>query len=330
MDVAAAAVASAPINLTASVSGNTVSLAWAPPAVQDLAVSSYVVDAGSTPDFSAPNLASFDTRSTSTSLTVPGVPAGTYYVRVRAGNALGLGPPSNEVAVVVGGMAANVCPGPPRSLTATRSATGLVTLVWLAPGFGTVHSYLVEAGSSTGLSDIARVNVAGTGVSFPSSTVPSGVYYLRVSAQTAGCPISAPSNEVRLVVPGPTGGNPEITLTLSYSCGPCTGDPDNYSLNVACVGGRCTTFRTSNPFRSNVITGRLRLAPGTYETEVVARNSTWNLTITSAPGGGVEPGSFVLLYPPTASALSFGRCGITGRTPEAVFTFRVRVGGPVC
>jgi hypothetical protein len=326
--VISAPVASAPLNLTASISGNTVMLAWVAPATQDAPVTSYAIEVGSAPNFAVPNLANINTDGAATGLTAPGVPAGTYYVRVRARNALGLGSPSNEVQVVVGG-SPGLCPGAPRSLTVTRTASA-VTLTWLPPLAGIVQSYLVEAGSAPGLGDRARVNVGTAGVTFPAATVPVGTYYIRVYAQTTGCPTSPPSNEAQLVVPGATGGNPTVTLRLSYTCSPCVGDPDNYALNVACVRGRCSIFRTSNPFRSpNVITASLRLAPGTHETEVVVRNpaAPWNLTITGTPGGGVEPGSFVLLDPPGA-ALSFGPCSVSGRTPEAVFTFRVRLGGP--
>jgi len=93
---ASVALPGTPLNLTASVSGATVSLAWAAPASGG-APASYVLEAGS-----APGLADIAVAPVAgTGIVVPGVPAGRYFVRVRAVNAAGSGPPTTDVAVVV-------------------------------------------------------------------------------------------------------------------------------------------------------------------------------------------------------------------------------------
>ena len=85
----------APTNLAASVSGSTVSLTWTAPAG---AVTSYVLEAGT-----AAGLANLGTLSigATPSLVIPGVPAGTYVLRVRAVTSAGSGAPSADVVVVV-------------------------------------------------------------------------------------------------------------------------------------------------------------------------------------------------------------------------------------
>src|SRR5438874_8853098 len=85
--------AAAPGNLTATASGSSVALAWTAPDSGEL-VQSYVIEAGSSPG--GINLANFSTGSTATTYSASGVPAGSYYVRVRARTASGVGPPSNE------------------------------------------------------------------------------------------------------------------------------------------------------------------------------------------------------------------------------------------
>jgi hypothetical protein len=88
---------SAPINLTAIVTGSSVQLQWTPPSDGD--VSEYRLEAGTFPG--ASNVGTLILPPTP-SYHVAGVPDGRYYVRVRAANAAGVGPPSNEVEVIVG------------------------------------------------------------------------------------------------------------------------------------------------------------------------------------------------------------------------------------
>jgi hypothetical protein len=90
------AVPGQPQSLTASVSGRTVALSWLPPGAGG-APASYVVEAGSAPGLA--NLATVPVIGTS--FVAPGVPPGTYYVRVRAVNATGPGAPTADVTIVV-------------------------------------------------------------------------------------------------------------------------------------------------------------------------------------------------------------------------------------
>ena len=84
-------------------SGPTVTLSWSAPATG--LPTSYTLEAAATPGGPAA-LANFNTGSTQTSLVVPNVPPGTYFVRVRGVGASGPGPTSNEIALTVGATAA--------------------------------------------------------------------------------------------------------------------------------------------------------------------------------------------------------------------------------
>ena len=158
--ISAAAVSAAPTALTQSVSGTAVTLTWTALSSGDPATS-YLVEAGSASGLS--NLASFDTGSAATTLTVTSVPAGTYFVRVRGTNASGISGASNEVIVTVSGGSVP-CAGAPYAPTGlTGSATGsTVTLAWTAPsGACAAASYIIEAGATAGASTLANFEPHG-------------------------------------------------------------------------------------------------------------------------------------------------------------------------
>jgi len=158
---------------------------------------SYVIEAASAPGGPA-NLANFNTGNALTTLIVPDVPAGTYYIRIRAVSSCGTSAPSSELQLIVSVANASSCPSAPRSLQSSVSAS-TVTFTWLAPTTGTATSYVVQAGTQPGLADLANFDTGSTALTLVSSNVPAGSYYVRVYAKNT-CGLSASSNEVLTVV----------------------------------------------------------------------------------------------------------------------------------
>jgi hypothetical protein len=179
----------APGNLSAAVTGTTVVLNWNAPSTGG-PVTNYVVEAGSAPGLA--NLAVSATAGAQTSMAFSGVPFGTYYVRVRAQNALGSGGPSNEITVAV------ICPLPaaPTNLGLTQSGSS-VTFTWQASGGAT--SYLLVVGSAPGASDLLVSDVGLT--TSLTATGPPGTYYVRLLAQNACGNSAGSSNEVVVTIP---------------------------------------------------------------------------------------------------------------------------------
>ena len=187
---AAADVPTAPANLAFTVSGSTVILAWSAPGSGN--ATSYVVEAGTGAGLN--NIASFNTGNSATTLTVIGVPNGTYFVRVRAHNADGNSGPSNEITIVI---SSGPCGAPAAPTGLTPGGTGnTVALSWTAAAGAT--SYVVEAGTAPGAANLASFDTGSPATSF-SATAPNGTYYIRVRARTS-CGTSGPSNEVVIVV----------------------------------------------------------------------------------------------------------------------------------
>ena len=192
--MAAAGAPPAPVGLSSSVAGSTVTLAWGPGPGTTGAVS-YQLEVGSAPGLS--NL--FVSEYLSPGLVAPGVPDGLYFVRVRARNAAGFSGPSNELAVRVG------CVGPPAAPTGlvTQVAGSAVSIGWQPVSGAT--SYVLEAGWSPGTADVGAVPLSAPGFAANAAT---GTYYVRVRATNA-CGSSAASAEV--VVNVGIGGPPPQT-----------------------------------------------------------------------------------------------------------------------
>jgi Fibronectin type III domain len=170
----------APQNLTAVVSGNTVTLTWNAPFMGGVPTG-YVVNASLSPGGAI--IATLPVSGTS--LVVTDVPSAVYYVHVRAVNLDGESPASNEVIVAVpsGGSSCTSPPNAPTNLSA-GVAENVVTLSWSAPVGGCAPtSYVIQAGSAPGLSNLAVLNV-GSSTSLTVSA-PPGTYFVRAVAVNA-------------------------------------------------------------------------------------------------------------------------------------------------
>jgi hypothetical protein len=216
------ALPSAPQGLQADVVGNNITVRWQAPAT-GTPVTTYHVRAGRGPGLS-------DVYSGAvgavTSVSSP-IPNGTYYIRVLAQNAAGLGPATADLQVTVG-----VPPGAPQSPVASVSGSR-ITFSWSAPGAGdAVTTYIVQAGTGPGLSNVFN-GAVGTGTTVSGAVAP-GTYHLRVLAQGAGG-TSPPSAEVTATV-GPSctlpqapvlsGGRSGSVITIAWTTpagGPVTG-----------------------------------------------------------------------------------------------------------
>jgi hypothetical protein len=318
-----------PANLSAVVTGDSVTLAWSAPTSGD-PVLSYVLEAGSASG--ASNLATLVT-STATMFSATGIGAGTYFVRIRAQNSAGLSVASNEIVVVVGSQGCATAPNTPVGLGGTLVGASL-TLVWNPPVGGCAPtSYVLLAGSASGLSDIASFNTGSVATTFQASGVGSGPYFLRVVAAN-GNGQSAPSNEI--VVPaGPPAGallsesfegalDPRISVqvTGTFSTAPSARSAANFGssrafgFGLAGCGANCffsfvSTLRIAFPSPQSV--GRIEFK----EMELL---SNWG------SGGGVFVDGQPLTpntSPPNFNAYNdFGRLPYNDLRPDTTFRSR--------
>jgi endonuclease/exonuclease/phosphatase family metal-dependent hydrolase len=253
-----------PEGLASTVSGHTAAFVWQPPSTGGVPAS-YVLEASLSPG--GPLIASMPVVGTT--LDVPNVPNGVYYVRVRALNASGVSAPSHEVVVVVpadGGCTG--LPGAPESLRGSAT-NNQVTLSWRAPANDCgVISYSVQAGSTPGATDIAVVNVGNARA--VSSSAPPGTYYVRVVAVNA-LGGSVASNEVAVSVPG----------------GGCMAAPHPSQDLRARVTGSTVTLSWSPPAdgcASTTYTVHAGSYPGQSDLGVVSVGAATSLTATASAG----------------------------------------------
>ena len=180
-----------PVNVVGWMSGSRLTLTWgAPSPATD--ITGYLVEAGSATGLT--NIASIGVNARA--LTFIPVPAGYYFVRVRAMNPRGLGPASHEVLINSGAVPAP--PGPPRELV-SRITGSTVTLEWDTPLGEVPTAYVLRAGSAPGLANLAEASSGPNETILTFGGVPVGVYYVRVHAVGA-LGIGPPSAEVTVIV----------------------------------------------------------------------------------------------------------------------------------
>jgi len=179
----------APQRITALVANATVTLGWqaGPPP----AATGFVVEAGTSA--SATDIGVFPVGLTTSA--TGALPPGTYFARVRGVGATGAGAASSEVILTVPATATP--PNAPGTLSASVAA-GVVTLQWSAAS-GNATTYVVEAGTASGLANIGRFATGHLDTNL-ATPAPPGTYAVRIrAANTFG--IGPPSNEVTVVVP---------------------------------------------------------------------------------------------------------------------------------
>jgi hypothetical protein len=269
------AVPAAPSGLRIVTASSTAMFTWTAPSLfSGGAPTSYLLEAGGSP---GTTFITLPIPGTGTSYSVPGVPPGTYYVRLRAVNAFGTGPASNEVLLVVGAGGFGL-PDPPTSLLAFVSGN-LLTMTWSPPlGGGPPSGYVVEAGSASGASNIATLNSAVPTFSF--SPVPNGFYFLRVRSRNAAG-VSTATPEMMIVVgnvPSPPGA-PSLnsgsvsgsTVTLTWQA-PTFGTATSYIIEAGSAPGlaNLATVNTGSTALTQSFAG---VPPGTYYVRVRAVNA---------------------------------------------------------
>jgi hypothetical protein len=257
-----------PVGLTATSAGSAVTLTWQAPTSGGPPLS-YVIEAGAVPG--AADLANFSTGNALTAFGTGGVPSGTYFVRARTTTAQGMSAASNEVRLVVGS-GCGTAPGAPGTPWVATNSGGTVVLTW-APATRSPTSYVVEAGSGPGLSNITTADV-GNVTTLSATGVATGRYYVRVRARNA-CGASPPSGELTLVVGTPPGAPPGLTYqasagTVALSWQAPAGVVDGYVVEAGSQPGLSNLATLAVGNRTSFSAGGV--APGTYYVRVRAIN----------------------------------------------------------
>lgn len=245
----------------ASVSGNTVTLTWLPPA-GGAPPTGYVIEGGVAP---GQVLASIPSGSAAPGLTFA-APSGSFYVRVHTLWGNFRSGPSNEIVLHVNAPLPPATPGP---LLATVDGSS-VALAW-RPSYdaGAPSSFVLDVSGA-----LAASLPLGAGERALFHNVPSGTYTLQLRAVN-GAGTSAPTAPVTVTLPDACTGVPhEVsdlqvfnvgrTVHVRWAMPPAGAAPTAYELQVS--GPFSGTFATAARGMSGTV------PPGDYAVSVAATN----------------------------------------------------------
>jgi hypothetical protein len=184
----------APSNFAVAVNAHVGRFTWTPSPFGS--ADSYRIEAGASP---GTTLVTVPAPALGSDFTMPGIPAGRFFVRLRGVNQFGVGPPTEDVELVVGANGTSL-PTPPRTFT-TFLSNGILQAQWQPAGVPgeALSGFVLEAGLATGSTVVALPLGLTTFTTI--ANVPPGAFFLRLRAvNSAG--IGAPSQEQLIVSPG--------------------------------------------------------------------------------------------------------------------------------
>ncbi len=188
-------------------------------------------------------------------------------------------------------------PGAPTGLT-TSSSGSTVFLSWTAGASGgAATGFIIEAGSSPGLANLANFNTGSTATSYLSGGVGNGTFFVRVKGANASG-TSAASNESTLVV-GPAGctaapaaptgftltGNNGGTVSFVWTA--AAGNPTSYIIEAGSASGG-VNLANSDLGSTATAFGTSGVGKGTYFVRIRAKNTC---------GTGAASNEVVLVVP---------------------------------
>ena len=219
------------------------------------------------------------------------------------------------------GALTGTAPGSPGNLMSSVNGS-TVNLGWLGPTSGDQPtSYVIEAGSAPGLSNIVVFDTGTAAGGFTATSVPTGTYYVRVRAKNAAG-TSGPSNEVIVTVgsgsPPPcigallgtptnlavsiNGSTATFTWNATAGIGGCApteysvvagSTPGTENLGAFLTGSTATTFSAADvPAGTYYVRVRgvnLGYSPSSNEVTVIVGSSTPSPTSVTGRWVGVTP-----------------------------------------
>lgn len=253
---------SSPTNVLAEPSGASITLRWTLPTDGPLR-SAVRLEVGSAEGRT--DLLRLDLAPDATSYTAV-APAGSYFARVRSLAGLDESLPTADVSFAVGRPAA------PLDVTAVTEGTR-VTVQWTPPSTGAPAAYVLEAGSSEGGSELARLPISGGDTSL-TINAPAGRYWGRlVSIDADGG--RTPGGELFI----------DVAATANF-CG--STPPEAPEGLTASVSGRTVTLNWQQPYDGPLpITQRVvaGTAPGLDNLGAIQVASDATTFMTMAPPG---------------------------------------------